>query len=255
MITLRPGNDSSRRVGSAALRVALGLVLVLIDFRFDGLDLFPDVLGYILLILALGDLRSIQRAEYEQGIYTLAVVGSWVSALISLGSCFAHPRWPGMIPFIFGAIEAVTGCGALAVMAVTCSGAGMQSAAACWRRAAWLWMGLSIVPVMVLAVVGAMTARSNVSDLVCAFLGVAIVEVCLLLHAAKETRRTLGTRECAKCRLRLGFDPDQVCPVCQVCPRCGYDVASIPSDTCPECGSRLARLRTTVDADPLPPNS
>jgi hypothetical protein len=63
--------------------VATGLLLVLIDFRIEGLDLLPDPVGWGMAAWSLSSLRTVHRGFYVAG------VAAWLAVVPSL------PEWFG----------------------------------------------------------------------------------------------------------------------------------------------------------------
>ena len=76
-----------------------GLIITAINIRIQGFDIFPDVVGYIMVIVGLG------RIEKCEGNFTSAKIMAYVLTAISLVNIYQAPS--GSVNFsagIFGAI-------------------------------------------------------------------------------------------------------------------------------------------------------
>ncbi len=69
-----------RRLGTAAT----GLIIVLLDFRIQGVDLIPDPIGWVMAALALCSLRPLHGSFYVAG------VAAWLAVIPAL------PEWVGV---------------------------------------------------------------------------------------------------------------------------------------------------------------
>ena len=115
-------------------RITVGYLLVLVDIRFNGLDLVPDVAGWVLVLMGLGSLLG------RSGWFRLATAAA---AIELVASCFELVRPATGLAAL---VDAVAGP---AVVFGVCSGVMATVAAPAVRRTAeairWLSVVLGVV--------------------------------------------------------------------------------------------------------------
>lgn len=92
--------------------VAWGLVVVILDFRYNGVDLVPDPVGWMFVAVALTSLQGVHRAFGTAGLL------AWVGLLLSIPEWFrAGPELLGLALVVVAVVLQVVVC--TAVMAVS----------------------------------------------------------------------------------------------------------------------------------------
>lgn len=124
-------------------RVAWGLLLVFIDLRFNGFDVIPDMLGWVLIVWGAAALRG------RSGWFELAGAGGIVGTVLSVPLLLAEPGPALMV------VEALA---QTAVVFGTCSGVRAVTGEASVTRTAdgirWLDLGLLVVLLLAWSVTG-----------------------------------------------------------------------------------------------------
>ncbi|HVX60278.1 MAG TPA: hypothetical protein VHC19_06750 [Pirellulales bacterium] len=77
-----------------------GLLMVIVDFRFDGFDILPDFMGYILVAVGCGGLSD------ESPHFLAARTWSWLLVILSIVEFFI----PSGLAFAFGALAGAANC-------------------------------------------------------------------------------------------------------------------------------------------------
>ena len=158
---------------------AWGLLLVVLDLRIDDLDLLPDPVGWLVVLLAVGSLSRLHRA--------FAVA----AAAAALGLVASVPDWmaPGQ-----SLVAMATSVAETVLVFATCTG--IMSLAPDRRASAnairWWDLGLSVALVPVLALAAADPAFGVAAVLLgIAALVVLICFVVLLFRTAGQTGKTI----------------------------------------------------------------
>jgi hypothetical protein len=162
--------------------VALGMVLVVLDFRIDALDLLPDPLGYAAMTFGLVPLTSRHRG------FLIAAVAAAAGVLASLPDVtdptFAESWW-----------AAITGVLQTLVVVPTCVAvAALLPAEAGLARAVWVGdlmvLGVSLLAEPVLGPLRGGAADDLLAPLVLVLVGFALLVVAgfvwLLVRAARS---------------------------------------------------------------------
>ena len=119
-------------------RILWGLVLIVFDFRIDGLDLVPDLLGWLVIVWGIVPLRD------RSGWFDLAMVGAALGALLSIPQLVSAPG---------PELTMVESLAMTALVFGTCSGiATLVDEASVVRTATVIrWLDLGLTAVLVLA--------------------------------------------------------------------------------------------------------
>lgn len=161
--------------------VTLGMVLVVLDFRINALDLLPDPLGYAVMAIGLAPLTSRHRG------FLVAAVAAAVGVLASLPDVvdptFAESWWAA-ISGVLQTLVVVPTC--LAIAALVPAEAGLA-------RAVWIGdlivLGVGLLAGLVLGPLRDGAAEDLVAPLVLVMVGFALLVVAgfvwLLLRAAR----------------------------------------------------------------------
>jgi hypothetical protein len=134
--------DSTDRALKPLSLMAWGLLLVVLDLRVDGLDLVPDPLGWVFVLLAALRLRPLHAG------FTAATVAAVVGLVASL------PDWVGVAPNLAGtattlAETVLVFATCTAIMALVPDRRGRANTLRWWDLA----LTVILVPLVVLAVV------------------------------------------------------------------------------------------------------
>lgn len=70
-----------------------GVLFIMVDFRFFGFDIFPDIIGYIFFLIGLGQLSSINENFSKARVYSIPMI------FISLLSIYEIPAQDGGVNF------------------------------------------------------------------------------------------------------------------------------------------------------------
>lgn len=132
-------------------KIAMGLVIVIIDPDIAGYDAVPDVLGWLLVVLGLIDLR--ERLSGFAALVVLAVVSGGVSLLLllpsAMGALDESTGWYLSLPYL---VFCIVLCGSVASLIA-------QGEATYARRFAMLrWVFVVLVPMPALLYGGGLDA-------------------------------------------------------------------------------------------------
>lgn len=160
---------------------ATGLVLVLVDLRFQGVDLVPDPVGWGLAAVALGSLQTLHRG------FRVAGVAAWLAVIPSL------PEWVGVEHPLIGVAVSLA---LLVVLFAVCTAVMAVSPARRSTAAAVRWLGLGLTAALALAIlaasvegsVGVLVLTVGLADLV-----VVVWFVVLLYAVAKDVPAEAAT--------------------------------------------------------------
>jgi hypothetical protein len=129
-------------------RISIGYLLVIIDVRIDGLDVIPDVVGWLLALTGLWSLWS------RHSWFQVAALGAGAGALLSVPQLFAEPRHLAVL---------LTGAAETALVFGTCSGVLALVLDDDVRRSAqwirWSDLGLTLVAAAVTVATGETTTE------------------------------------------------------------------------------------------------
>lgn len=125
-------------------KIAMGLVIVILDAYLGGFDAVPDVLGWLLVLLGVHNLRTVMAASGT--LVTLAGLSAVVSGLL---------LWPGLADSVPESGGWLLSLPQLAFSIVLCrdlarlAAESDDTAARRFRSLSWLLTALAVVPVLV----------------------------------------------------------------------------------------------------------
>ncbi|MGB0101586.1 MAG: hypothetical protein WBP61_15010 [Nocardioides sp.] len=162
--------------------VATGLILVVLDFRVQGVDLIPDPVGWVMAALALTALRTIHRG------FSVAGVAAWLAVLPSVPEWFGAESAP---------IAASTALAMLVTQFATCTAVMAVSPprAASASAVRWLTLGLGCALLLTAAAATVEPSMEVIAVvMVLALLAVTVWFLVLLYGAAKDVTPYAGAR-------------------------------------------------------------
>lgn len=127
---------------TALQKVAMGLLIVVLDAWMGGFDAVPDVLGWILVVVGLRDLRSVLTGSGV--LLTLAVISAAVAvALLSPGLADAFPESTGWLLSVPQLAFSIMLCASMALAAADDADLARRFS---WLR--WVFVALVFAPVL-----------------------------------------------------------------------------------------------------------